>query len=504
MTKSQKSTIAVLVLGAFLSVLNQTLITPAIPSIMEEFSIGATTVQWLVSGFMLVNTIVLAMSAFFMDKFKTKSLFIASFVIFIIGNLLSAWGANFSMVLAGRLLQAVCAGIMMPISMTTLLLIFPHEKRGAAMGMYSFVVMFAPSIGPVIAGVLTDRVGWHVMFLIMAALAVAVIAIAVFVMKDFSENKNVTLDKQSVLYCAAGLFSLLYGFSMIGHAETMLIGAIMIAAGAVIIAVFARRQLKLKNPFLKIGIMRDKQFKTGAVVLMLVAASLVAGGITMPLYVQSVRGMSATVSGMIMMPGAICGAIFGYFAGTLSDRFGIRPIVMIGATTLIVGSVSMAFWDFNTPVSVLTVIYCVRYIGLMLTNTPVSLWAIDKLSNDVLNHGNALSNTMRQVASTLGTAIMVSVMSLVTNITVSDDPLKAQLTGIQATFYLSAAIAIVSFIIILVYVRNKNEDYRFEAKIDTAIAEPVPVLAPDAPGNEMDIHIEGTPEGQTDTPEITE
>lgn len=156
MGKGQKATVIVLICGAFLSVLNQTLMNPAIPSVMAELNITAATAQWLVSGFTLVNAIVVAVSAFLMDRFSTRKLFIAVFSLFFVGSLLAAWGINFPVLLAGRILQAICAGVMLPMSMTVLLLIFPHEKRGSAMGMYNFVIMFAPAMGPAISGILTD------------------------------------------------------------------------------------------------------------------------------------------------------------------------------------------------------------------------------------------------------------------------------------------------------------------------------------------------------------
>jgi len=493
MTKSQKATVAVMVGGAFLSVLNQTLMNPALPAIMKELAVSATTVQWLVSGFTMVNAIVVALSAFLMDKFKTKNLFIASFALFFTGSLLAAWGLNFPMLLAGRFLQAICVGIMMPMSMTTLLLIFPHEKRGSAMGVYSFVIMFAPSIGPAISGILTDSVGWHITFLIMAVLAMLIIAVAAVFMKNIGETKDVRLDKPSVTLCAIGLFTLLYGFSEIGKFETLIVGIVMSIAGIVLLALFARRQLKLDKPFLQVGVLRDKQFRTGGIVLMLISASLAAAAITLPLYVQQVRGMSATISGMIMMPGAIAGAISGFFAGKLSNKIGTRPLAIIGVILVIIGSVGMAFWGLNTPVAVLIAIYCTRYIGLMLANTPISLWAISKLSNDSLNHGNALSNTMRQVANTFGIAVMVSVMSLVTSISVSAEPLKAQLYGIHATFYLSVAIAVVSLVMVMMSVRSKqatlvaSEDNELASVMNT---QPYTVNATDTLEKAISIFVE--------------
>ncbi|APM41301.1 DHA2 family efflux MFS transporter permease subunit [Clostridium kluyveri] len=454
MTKQQKSTLIVLMLGAFLSVLNQTLINPALPSIMLETGVSATTAQWLVSGFTLVNAIVIAISAFLMDRFSTRKLFISIFVLFFAGSLLASWGANFAMLLIGRILQAICAGVMLPMSMTVLLLLFPHEKRGSAMGLYNLVLMFAPAIGPVISGILTDKIGWHVMFLIMAALAAVVILVAAVAMKNFGETKKVSLDKWSVTLSSLGLFCLLYGFSLFGHTMTMPAAVALIVVGAIVLFVFARRQLRLEQPFLQIRVLWDKRFLAGITISMLIQASLAAAGITLPIYIQTVRGLSATISGTVIMPGAILGAAFGYFAGKLHDRFGARYVAITGVFLVTLGSVGMVLFDFHTSVVFMIVSYAVRSVGLMLANTPINTWSISTLSDKVLHHGNAVSSTLRQVAATLCTAIMVSAMSLVSAFSTSQGELRSQMAGIRITYCLSVAIGLVALFIVIVKVKD--------------------------------------------------
>lgn len=457
MLKGQKATVIILICGAFLSVLNQTLINPAIPSVMAELKINATTAQWLVSGFTLVNAIVVVISAFLMDRFTTKKLFIVVFSLFFAGSLLAAWGINFPVLLAGRILQAICAGVMLPMSMTVLLLIFPHEKRGSAMGMYNFVIMFAPAMGPAISGILTDMAGWHVMFLIMAVLAAIIILLAVFTMKNSGKVKQVSLDKISVAESSLGLFCLLYGFSMFGEVRTLPAAVVLIVLGAGILLVFARRQLKLARPFLELKVLFNKQFKYGIVISMLISASLAAVSLTLPIYVQTVRGFSATISGLIMVPGSILGAIGGYFAGNLHDKFGARYLSIAGVSLLTLGSLGMAMWGLKTSVILMIIVYCARSFGLMLANTPINIWSISSLPDEILHHGNAVSSAMRQIASTFGVALMVSAMSLTTNLFTSDNSAKSQLIGIHVTFYLSIAIAVISLVLVIVKVKDRRK-----------------------------------------------
>ncbi|MDR1292669.1 MAG: DHA2 family efflux MFS transporter permease subunit [Clostridiales Family XIII bacterium] len=457
MPKEQKSTVAVLMLGAFLSVLNQTLVNPALPSIMAELGISATMAQYLVTGFTLVNAVIIACSAFLMDRFPTRKLFMAVFGLFFAGSMLAAWGASFGILLAGRILQAVCAGVMMPLSMTILLLLSPREKRGSAMGMYSLVIMVAPAIGPVLSGILTDGVGWHIMFLIMAALSVFILLSARFGLKDVGKTKPVALDKLSVVLSSLGLFALLYGFSALGSSGTLIPALIAIVIGAIILVFFSMRQLKLEKPFLQIRVLADKQFRTGSIVLMLMSACLTAVSVTLPIYIQTVLGLSATISGIVMIPGAVLGAVAGYFAGKLHDKFGARRLSIIGVFLPALGSLGMTMFGFETPVAFMIVTYGMIAAGLMFTNPPVSLWALGNLPNDILHHGNAVQSTLRQVGSTFGVAIMVAAMSLVTALSSGQSDRQAQLTGITAAYWLSAGIALICLIIVIVKIRDRKK-----------------------------------------------
>jgi EmrB/QacA subfamily drug resistance transporter len=443
-------------MGALLSLLNQTLLNPMLPSIMADTHVDATTAQWLASGFTLVNAIVIAITAFLMDRFTTRKLFISSFVLFLIGSILGAWGPNFGVLLAGRLLQAICGGVMIPMTMTILLLFYPAKKRGSAMGMFSLVIMVAPAIGPALSGVVTDSLGWHMLFALMAVLAVVILVTAIAFLQNAGETKPVTLDKPSLLFCSFGLLFLLYGFSQLGHVETVALGVVLVVVGAVTLFFFTRRQLHMEQPFLEIGVLKNKRFLLGTIVLMILQASLASLALTLPLYIQTVRGMSATTSGLVMIPGAIFGAIAGYFSGRLYDKFGPYKVTIVGIVLLGVGSLMCVFFDMTTPVLFISASFAVRNVGLMLANTPLTTWSISKLSDKVLHHGNAVSNTLRQVAATLFIAIMISIMSLVTSVSEKHGNPQAELFGITATFIVSLGIVVVALVVVIVSMRGSR------------------------------------------------
>lgn len=239
LTRKQIVMLVVLIFGTFLTVLNQTATTPAIPSIMADMGVSAATAQWLTTGFTLVNAIMIPITAYLTDRYSTRRLFIVAMSIFTVGSLISGWGPSFSLVLIGRLVQACGAGILMPMVMTVLLLSFPVEKRGTAMGIFGFVIAFAPAIGPTVAGVIVDRYGWHVMFFAIAILSFLIIIVSLFVLERGGAKKaGAKLDKASVIMSSLGFGALLYGFSVIGSSGISIAAIIATLVGSVSLVLF--------------------------------------------------------------------------------------------------------------------------------------------------------------------------------------------------------------------------------------------------------------------------
>ena len=303
LTRKQIVMLAVLVFGTFVTVLNQTVVAPALPSVMTEMSVDASMAQWLTTGFTLVNAIMIPITAFLTDRFTTKRLFLVSMVIFTLGSFLAGWGPSFVVLLLGRLVQAAGAGILMPLVMTVLMWTFPVDKRGTAMG------------------VIIDRYTWHDMFYIITALSAVVVLIGAFVLQKGGETKkDVTLDVPSVILSSLGFGGLLYGLSTIGSYGLRADAIAGTLVGAVALVFFFRRQLKMEKPMLQVRVLQNRKFLIATIIGMLVQGALLAAGILVPIYLQSLMGYSATVSGLVLLPGAIIMGAMGPIAGRLFDK----------------------------------------------------------------------------------------------------------------------------------------------------------------------------------------
>lgn len=460
LTRKQIMMLAVLMFGTFVTVLNQTVVTPALPSIMAEMSVDAATAQWLTTGFTLVNAIMIPITAYLTDRYSTRNLFVVAMSIFTAGTLLAAWGPSFPLLLGGRLMQAAGAGILMPMVMTVLMLTFPIEKRGTAMGIFGVVIAFAPAIGPTIAGLIIDNWNWHDMFFIIAALSVIVIIASLFVVENKpGMNRNATLDKPSVVLSSLGFGSLLYGFSILGSYGIDIPAIIATLVGIGSLVLFFRRQLRMETPMLQVRVLANRKFLVGTIIGMLVQASLLAAGILIPIYLQTLMGYSATISGLMILPGAIVMGAMGPIAGRLFDKYGPRALSLVGMTGLTLTTFAFAFFNDSTSLAFICILYTVRLFALSLVNMPITTWAMNSLDNKVINHGNSVNNTFRQVAGSLGTAILVSVTTMVTNAaSTTTDPVHANMIGINVAFIVGGIFCIVGLVLVIAFVKNKPGD----------------------------------------------
>ena len=457
LSRKQIIMLAVLVFGTFVTVLNQTVVAPALPSVMAEMSVDASTAQWLTTGFTLVNAIMIPITAFLTDRFTTKRLFLVSMAIFTAGSALAGWGPSFAVLLLGRLVQAAGAGILMPLVMTVLMWTFPVDKRGTAMGLFGIVIAFGPAIGPTVAGVIIDRYTWHDMFYIITVLSAVVVLIGAFVLEKGGEtNKDVSLDVPSVVLSSFGFGSLLYGLSTIGSYGLRADAIAGTLVGVVALVFFFRRQLKMEHPMLQVRVLANRKFLIATIIGMLVQGALLAAGILVPIYLQSLMGYSATVSGLVLLPGAIIMGAMGPIAGRLFDKHGPRVLALVGMGVLTLTTFCFAFLGTETGLITLTVLYTVRLFSLSLVNMPITTWGMNALDNELVNHGTSVNNTFRQVAGSLGTAIIVSASTIATNASARVmTPTQASIFGIDVAFALAGVLCLIGFVMVVALVKNK-------------------------------------------------
>ena len=461
-TKRQALMLLVLITGAFITILNQTLLSPALPTIMKELSVDASTVQWLSTGFMLVNAIMIPVTGYLTDRYSVRGIFVVAMSLFTIGSVGTAWAPTFGILLAGRLVQACGAGMLMPMTGTVLLLTFPVDKRGMAMGLFGIIIGMGPCIGPVIAGFVVDNGDWRSMFWVIAAMCLVGIAFAIPMLKELGGGNADTpkLDRLSLLLSTFGFGLVLFGFSSIGSYGFTWGSMIPLAVGGVIMFLFFRRQLRLENPMLKVDVMKSRRFTVGTVIGMIVQAAIMANSIILPIYVQDLCGFSASTSALVLLPGAIAMGVTGPFAGRIFDRRGPRGLALFGTGLLFAFTIPMCFLTAETSMVWVGFLMFMRNLGLGCINMPLSTWGLNSLDNKVVNHGNAVNNSLRQVAGSFGAALNISVYSVVMTLCLAagEGTVEAGVSGVNGAFALQSAICLVAVVLTLVMVRDKATD----------------------------------------------
>ena len=404
--------LAAMLFGMFIAILNQTLLNVALPKINTEFNISASTGQWLMTGFMLVNGILIPIRAFLFNKYSYRKLFIIGLALFTLGSLVCAISFNFPIMMSGRVLQAIGAGILMPLGSNVIVTIFPPEKRGVAMGTMGIAMILAPAIGPTLSGYIVQNYHWNVMFYGMFFIGIIAIVIGLFWFKLYQSTTNPKADIPGIIYSTIGFGSLLYGFSEAGNkgwGSTEIVT--MFIVGTVFIIFFIIRELRMKAPMLNLEVLKYPTYTLTTIINMIVMMSLYGGMILLPLYLQNLRGFSALDSGLLLLPGALVMGALGPVAGKLLDTIGIKPLAIFG-----IGIMTYATWELsklNMDTTYLHImwIYIVRSFGMAFIMMPIMTAGMNALPPRLISHGNAFVNTMRQLAGSIGTAILVTVMT---------------------------------------------------------------------------------------------
>lgn len=409
---SRGKILAALLFGMFIAILNQTLLNVALPKINTEFNISASTGQWLMTGFMLVNGILIPITAYLFNKYSYRKLFLVALVLFTIGSLICAISMNFPIMMVGRVLQAIGAGILMPLGSIVIITIYPPEKRGAAMGTMGIAMILAPAIGPTLSGYIVQNYHWNVMFYGMFIIGIIAILVGFVWFKLYQYTTNPKADIPGIIFSTIGFGALLYGFSEAGNKGW---GSVeietMFAIGIIFIILFVIRELRMKSPMLNLEVLKFPTFTLTTIINMVVMLSLYGGMILLPIYLQNLRGFSALDSGLLLLPGSLIMGLLGPFAGKLLDTIGLKPLAIFGIAVMTYATWELTKLNMDTPYMTIMGIYVLRSFGMAFIMMPMVTAAINALPERLASHGNAFLNTMRQLAGSIGTAILVTVMT---------------------------------------------------------------------------------------------
>ncbi|WP_233430039.1 MDR family MFS transporter [Bifidobacterium adolescentis] len=418
--------IAILTFITFVGNFTQLQLSAALPTIVSDFGISVTTGQWLTSIFQLVMGVMVPLTAYLTRRFSTRQIVIASMAVFTLGSVFAWLGSSFVLVLIGRLLEAVGTGVMWPVLQITVFSIYPLSRRGMAMGTVGMAMSVAPAIGPTLGGVQTDLNGWRSIFLTLTVIGVISLLLAIFGLRNFGiRDASAKADFFSVGLSIFGFGGLMFGFTNIESYPfthpmvwlAMLIGVVGIVWFVLRQIHGARRQSadpSKQPPLLNLSVLKNKSFTVGTVTAALSFFAFSSIMVIMPLYIQDCRGYSATISGLVMLPGAFGQCIAQFFGGKALDRFGARPVALIGSITLLFGTIMMSLISMTSWIWWVSIWQFVRQIGMGFVLMPITTWSLNCLEPEEVSAGSAVTNTVRQIAGAIGAPVLVILMETFT------------------------------------------------------------------------------------------
>ncbi|MBM6811765.1 DHA2 family efflux MFS transporter permease subunit [Limosilactobacillus reuteri] len=433
--------LVIMVFGTFFGLLCSTLMNIALPTFMNVFHISEAQVQWVTNGYMLVNALMIPISSFLIKRFPFKNLFIIFSGIFLLGTIIGAIAWSFNLVVVARMIQALGAGMMMPLVNVLAIRYAKPGKKGQIMGIIGLAFNCAPILGPAISGFLLHFFSWRYLFLLIIPFAVITLLLSFFLLPKIPHNEYPRFNTLALILITGGLWSLLMGLSNVSNNHLLsfnVAGYVLI--GLVFLFLFFLNQRHSNRQLINFGIFSHKQFVFATVINMLITSTMYGNAILIPLLVQIVLGKSTVVSAIAVLPGAILTGLLSTTSGRFYDIYPIKILVGTGLIIDIIGTIGQAAIGARSSVLMITLFQTIRQFGLVTMLIPLQTQALSLLPNEIVPDAVATFNTLRQIAAAFGTALIVSIVGIANHLVHN----PSSHLGIQAGFLLCLCLLLTS------------------------------------------------------------
>lgn len=451
-----------LMLGAFVGLFGETALNMALTEIMSQYDITAPSAQWLTTGYLLTMAVLIPISAFLIKWFSTRQLVISALLVSGFGAVLAAVSPNFEMLLLGRVIQAIGTGIILPLMLSVLMVIFPANKRGLVMGLMGLVITAAPAIGPTVSGVIITTIGWTYIFWISALLYIILLIYSAIVVENVSKVTKPKLDFISVIYSTLGFGGIVYGLSMYANSPfTAIIVWLPLIIGLAALILFVRRQAKLEQPLVNLSVFKFPMFTLGTLTMFLSLFIILSTAILLPLYLKGALLFTAAAAGLILLPGNALNFILSPVVGGMYEKIGPKKFIVTGFSLIVTANIGfLILLSATTPAWQIIVLFMIMFLGLTMTTMPSQTNAMNQLPQNLYSDGSAAMNTLTQVGGALGTSIAITLFTIgqssAINAGASEMIIIAE--GIHFTFFFILAVALIGLIASLfVYDSHNNK-----------------------------------------------
>ncbi len=451
-----KVILAVLVAGATVMILNETILSVALPTLMKHFNASADTVQWLITGFMLTMAVVIPATGYIMERFTTRTIFLVALLSFTLGSLLGAFAPALWVLMLARIIQAIGTAISMPLLSAVAMTLVPPSRRGRVMGVISVVIAVAPALGPTLGGLILNTLGWHWMFIVMVPIGLVVFVLGFFLLTNVGENNRVPFHLPSLLLAAVAFGGMIFGLSSISK---ILVGANRIAipvflVGLVAFIAFVYFQLRLakaNRALLNLAPFTIPNYSWSIVSAVLLFMGMFGSFTILPLFLQQVLDLSPLLAGLAVMPGGVLEGIMAPYVGRLYDRYGPRPLMLPGGIIVLICYFLFSSLDQDSTLAGAITVHVIFSLGLALIMTPMMTTALGSVPKPLYGHASAILNTLQQLAGAVGTAVMVAALTLGSGAAQLQGATReaAMSSGASVAFLFAGGVATLGFISML-------------------------------------------------------
>lgn len=446
-----------LVVSGISSSVLSTAMTTALPGVVEYFGISTSVGQWITSGYSLAMGMIMPLTAFLITRFPTKRLYLTGIGAFIAGLLVSIFAGDFALMMVGRVLQACGNGVLMTAAQVVIMTIYPIKKRGTMMGTYGLATTAAPVVAPTIAGLMIDAFGWKSIFYVSLVIMILSFIISCIVFEDVLELQDKKFDVVSFVESIVAFGGVTLGIGNLSTFGILSIEAgVPLLLGAVVCVFFVTRQCRLEKPFLDVKILVNRNYAVSVISSMVLYLVMMGSSVMMPLYVQSVMGYSAVVSGLVTLPGSLATALVSPFAGKLYDEIGIKKIFVAGAAALVISNIGMFFLSMETPLWTAAALNVIRNISIGSLMMPLLTWGTSNVHPTKMADASSLLTSLRTIAGSIGSAVFVGIMTMVAASSAETYGDNAMMHGMNMSFFWMAVGAAVLLLIAVFAVREKR------------------------------------------------
>lgn len=457
--------IAVLVFSAFIATFNETVLNVALSGIMKEMNVTAGTVQWLVTAYMIVTSVMVPVTAFLIQTFKTKNLFLSALGLLLLGTVSAACSGSFAMLMISRMIQASGTGMMIPIMMNTVLLVSPKEKIGTSMAVCVCAVSLGPAFGPTVSGIILQYFSWHALFIVLIPIIVVAMLVGKMILVDVVEVTKPKIDYLSIILSTIGLGAVIYGISSVTEGDIK-VTLLSFVIGILCIIIFVKRQVNLAEPMLNLSPFKYPKFVIGVLLVMVSMMIMFTMNVMLPMYLEGSLGTTSFVAALALLPAVLCNGIATPIGGKIYDKFGVKWLVTVGLGIIAVFSFILAQCNSETSLIKVIITYVCVCVGVGFTMSPSQTHSLNQLPKEYYPHGVAIVNTLQQVSAAIGSSLFMGIMSAVQLKTLAVGNVRneaAVAAGFSSATMVAVGIAVVGLILSFAFgrgnceVKNKRE-----------------------------------------------